>query len=843
MLICGPTGVGKSRLAREAAAAAVSRGYQARWTVGTSSAREIPLGAFTAWAPSDATDTVPLLRGVIDSLTGAPSGEQVLLGIDDVHLLDDLSTFVVHQIVQREAAKLILTLHAGEPVPPQTREIWKVGQFDRIDVGALTPEATTDLLSSVLKGRVDVDTARRLWKLTQGNVLYLQNIVEQAVSDSRMVFERGCWRWVGDSVVPPGLADLIESRIGTLPVRVGEVIDVLSVGEPIELAVLTRIAGADAVEEAELRGLIVLEPAGDGIEVRVAHPLYGQVRRRRAARSKLRRLRGLLASELATSDGHDDIRAVVRRASLSLDSDLAADVHLLGMAAHGAVWLGDLALANRMAQAAVRAGAGPELELLRAHALSWLGSGEEAEAVFAGIDTDRLTEHDRARFAFLRCSNILWVLADPSRAKELIDEAARAASPDTRTYIDAFLTVYWFAMDRPSEALQCAKNLVLADIPVVGAELAWALTQMSADAGRMSEAVAVAEAGYDVATRSLDAPPMMFNIADAHIGALLLAGRVADAQEVARKARLQAADLPGIAPLLGAAVAGRAALGAGDLHNACLLLEQAVDGLSSAHPVGWGYRYRIPYATALAMRGLTDDAVAALAPLDLTRRRFRSLDFERSLAKAWISAGQGAISEAIGRVQATAERCRSAGKFAEEVTCLQIATQFGDSTTGPRLEELEPLTEGPRVGLVTRFATALRGRDADQLALLSSEFEQMGDLVAAIDSAAHAAIVYRNHDKRGSALGCSRRADALADACGGVRTVALRLASEALPLTDREAEIAMLVGEGLSNRAVAERLTLSVRTVESHIYRAMSKTGTTSRDELATLFPRRSAAR
>ena len=48
----------------------------------------------------------------------------------------------------------------------------------------------------------------------------------------------------------------------------------------------------------------------------------------------------------------------------------------------------------------------------------------------------------------------------------------------------------------------------------------------------------------------------------------------------------------------------------------------------------------------------------------------------------------------------------------------------------------------------------------------------------------------------------------------------------------------MLIAEGLSNRAVAERLTLSVRTVEGHIYRAMTKTGTTSREELAALIPR-----
>ncbi len=114
----------------------------------------------------------------------------------------------------------------------------------------------------------------------------------------------------------------------------------------------------------------------------------------------------------------------------------------------------------------------------------------------------------------------------------------------------------------------------------------------------------------------------------------------------------------------------------------------------------------------------------------------------------------------------------------------------------------------------------------------------MGDLVAAVDAAAHAALAYRHQDLRGSALGCSTRAEALARQCGGASTPALRQASDPLPLTDREGEIVMLIGEGLSNREVAERLTVSVRTVESHIYRAMAKTGTSSRDELAALLPR-----
>jgi hypothetical protein len=73
-------------------------------------------------------------------------------------------------------------------------------------------------------------------------------------------------------------------------------------------------------------GSVVVMPLGVDPEAvigyPVLHPLYGQVRRRRAAHSRLRRLRGLIASELAASSDRDDIRVVVRRATLSLDSDL-----------------------------------------------------------------------------------------------------------------------------------------------------------------------------------------------------------------------------------------------------------------------------------------------------------------------------------------------------------------------------------------------------------------------------------------------------------------------------------------------------------------------------------------
>jgi DNA-binding CsgD family transcriptional regulator len=420
------------------------------------------------------------------------------------------------------------------------------------------------------------------------------------------------------------------------------------------------------------------------------------------------------------------------------------------------------------------------------------------------------------------------VLADPARAKELIDDAARATSPEARGYVDAFLTVYWFAMDQPGLAMEASKDLALEDLPaVVDAEIAWTLAAISADAGRTSEAVAIADAGYTVATRSFDAPQMRFNIADAHVSALLLSGRVRDAVDVAERGRLQAADLPGTAHLLGAAVAGRAALGAGRLDTACLLLDHAAIALSdSGYDIGWGYRYHVPLSTALAMRGSPREAAAVLAALDKLQRPFRSLDYERSLARAWLAAGQGAVSEGIAILLAAAERI-----------CLQTATQFGDRSGAPRLRELEAIVEGPRVGLAARFADALRDTDASELAAVSEEFERMGDVIAAVDAAAHAAIAYRHQDLRGSALRFSTRADALAEHCGA-STPALRQATESLPLTDREREIAMLIGEGLSNREIAARLTISPRTVENHIFKAMAKTGTASRDELANLLRR-----
>ena len=837
MVICGAAGVGKSRIAREALSAAAARGWVTHWAIGTSSARTLPLGALASWAGSAGSDGLQLVRGVIESLTTASPGATVVVGVDDVHLLDDLSTFVVHHIVQRAAAKVVLTVRDGEPIPAGTQELWKAGQFDRLDLQPLSRDETSTLVSATLGGTLELDAAARLWTLTRGNVLYLRNIVEQEVADGRLAQQGGFWRWLGDPVVPPGLVELIESRIGALAGPVSDVVDALAVGEPLELGSLARITDAAAVEEADMRGLITLDAVDDGVEVRLAHQLYGEVRRKRAAPTRLRRLRGLVAAELAASEDRDDVRIVVRRATLSLDSDLRPDADLLVRAAKGAVWLLDRPLADRLADAAIRAGGGPEAHFIRAFILSWLNRGREAEAVLAEIYTSDLTDIDRARLAFLRATIRLWALADPAGAKALIDDASRTTPPRARSFIDAFLTVYWAAMGKPQAARESSKNVARDELSDVVARMtAWALTVAAGDVGRTTEAVAAAEAAYPTPMRGF------LTIADAHVGALLLSGRISDAQDVAEMLRQHAADYPSpqLAPIM-PLVSGRAALGAGRLDTACGVLGPAVEVLTTSDvTIGLQYRCQLPRTIALAIRGSTDEAAAALATLEKRRHpHWRYLDYERSLARAWVATAQGAVTEAIRVVLSAAETARANGQFAAEVMCLQTATQFGDGSGAPRLRELEAIVEGPRVGLASRFAAALRDRDAAELAAVSKDFEAMGDLVAAIDAAAQAAMAYRRQEMRGSALGCVTRAEALAEDCGGADTPALRQAREPLPLTDREREIVMLLGQGLSTREVAARLTLSVRTVESHIYRAMTKTGTASREELAALLSKR----
>jgi DNA-binding NarL/FixJ family response regulator len=76
-------------------------------------------------------------------------------------------------------------------------------------------------------------------------------------------------------------------------------------------------------------------------------------------------------------------------------------------------------------------------------------------------------------------------------------------------------------------------------------------------------------------------------------------------------------------------------------------------------------------------------------------------------------------------------------------------------------------------------------------------------------------------------------ADALPPAPANRRAHGHPLASPGDRLTAREREVAALVAEGLSNRELAARLVVTVRTAENHVQRLLDKLGLGSRTRLA----------
>ncbi|MFD6859215.1 LuxR C-terminal-related transcriptional regulator [Rhodococcus sp. NPDC060090] len=75
---------------------------------------------------------------------------------------------------------------------------------------------------------------------------------------------------------------------------------------------------------------------------------------------------------------------------------------------------------------------------------------------------------------------------------------------------------------------------------------------------------------------------------------------------------------------------------------------------------------------------------------------------------------------------------------------------------------------------------------------------------------------------------------AVSFALGEQPSLPVRVVKDTSPLTKREFEIARLVADGMSNRAVADKLVISPRTVDGHVERILAKLGVTSRTRIAT---------
>ncbi|MFF7639573.1 LuxR C-terminal-related transcriptional regulator [Streptomyces canus] len=138
---------------------------------------------------------------------------------------------------------------------------------------------------------------------------------------------------------------------------------------------------------------------------------------------------------------------------------------------------------------------------------------------------------------------------------------------------------------------------------------------------------------------------------------------------------------------------------------------------------------------------------------------------------------------------------------------------------------------GRLTGVFAAHAEALSRGDGPALDRAAQALEERGFLLFAAEAYAQAVRAHRDP----SAARTSRtRAVALARRCQGARTPALSglVLGE---LTARQRQVVTLAAAGLSNRQIAEKLTLSVRTVGNHLYSAYARLGASDRDALPCL--------
>jgi AAA ATPase domain len=212
VMIVGPAGIGKSRLAREAMERAAEAGATVRFASGTSSGSSIPLGAFAEWADPHGGSALHAVSAAIDSLTSTTRSKRVVVVVDDAHLLDDVSAFLVHQLVIRRLATVVATVRAGQRVPDGVTALWKDGHLRLLQLQPVSHGESDLLLAGALGGKLNPDCARRLWELTRGNVLQLRHLVDQEVAAGRLATAGdGRWTWTGAFEVSATLIDLIEA--------------------------------------------------------------------------------------------------------------------------------------------------------------------------------------------------------------------------------------------------------------------------------------------------------------------------------------------------------------------------------------------------------------------------------------------------------------------------------------------------------------------------------------------------------------------------------------------------------------------------------------------------------
>jgi tetratricopeptide (TPR) repeat protein len=674
VFLVGPAGVGKTTLAR-----IVTKSLTAtvHWVACTESSRSIPLGVFAHLVrPSTSRDPIALMASARESLVGQ---QNTVIAVDDAYLLDQLSAALLHQIAVDRAGHILATVRSGEPVPDAVTALWKDGHLLRFELEPFTKEESIALVESVIGGTLEGLSADVMWQSSGGNPLFLRHLVEGAIDAGSLTKVNDVWQLRGATVVPSGLAALLESRLEHAGDDVINALKPLALCEPLDIDALTELVGEDAVDAAEVRGLVRVVQDGSQINVRFSHPLFGDVVRRRIGTASARRFRGRIARVLRDRQ-LDSAAGRIRMAQLYVDSDEPVETDLLIGAAKDAMSLSNLPLGERIARAAVQRGGGLQAAELLSRALYWQGHPVQADAILARFDPDQLDELQLVQWGVPRVSYLFWSFGgDIRRAHQVLELLReRVAHPSLKLMVEAVGAAMAVHENKIAEGLAAAEQ-VLSDPraprqAIDFAAFAAGLAMPPAGRGRDFEPIAARCRAEQKATDGMIRVMVRYGdvLALTHLGEL----------DLADKRAADYAEFSSAGQFLGWAIAkimgGLVATYRGKFPDAVASIEQA---LAAEASLPWLLPARHLLARAYAALGRADQAERVLADSLEYNDQFLALHSPQvTIAKSWVAVTKGFERRAVKLARAAPDVAQLSGQYAVEA---RRCTTPRDSATVP----------------------------------------------------------------------------------------------------------------------------------------------------------------
>ncbi|WP_042380300.1 helix-turn-helix transcriptional regulator [Streptacidiphilus melanogenes] len=864
LVVSGPAGVGKTRLAEEFLARAVRSGFRGGRATATAAAAEMPLAAIAHLIPPgvDLSDPVAGFTAVARRLAAGPGRERrCALLIDDLHLLDSASAVLLRQLMDAGVVRLLGTIRTGQPLSAAVVALCGDTSVRRVDLSPFTPQQTDAVLQQALGAPAAQRTVWELHRVSGGNALFLRELVEGASAAGRLGFDGELWSLTGaEPQTTSRLTELVDARLSAVPTQGRAVLELLALCAPVPLADAQELAELPVLADLEAAGIIHTAMNRRRTEVTLAHPLYGELLR--AGIPPLRRRHHLLTQiDRTTACGarrRDDRR---RLAAWQLAATGTADPALLLEAASLARYAHDYPLAAKLLRAAeVEGPRSVASRHMLGEVLFELGDTVEAEGVLAEADAAATSEPDVVAVAIARTMNLFWA---SGRTDEALAVNARAQARVIGEHALRMLRYSEAAVripaGQPVRGLELLHDLQPdidqhegdpyegdhrdGDRPDGGGSdpAAWLAGAMMKVAGldmtgRSAEACAFAESVYQH-HRRLDQRSLYPHPASQLIGlsaSLRSLGRLSESRSVGERAFRQLTEADISVPATWLAVnlgltewlAGRPATARRWYAEAAAraraqrstnALHTALNGIAACVAVlGDG---------AAARRILNEADTHTGLPL------YRDTEY---LARAWTAAASGELATARRILRQGAAEAAGAGMLTTEAVLLtDVARLGGAHDVVDRLRELASTCQGAWPGARLALASALAADDPELLLAAAAELHDLGADLQAAEAANTAAVSLRRAGRPRAATAAARRASSWAAQCEGARTPLLLPAETNTAVSGRQLEIALLAANGATNKKIAEMLSLSVRTVENQLQRAYVTLGIASRQDLA----------